>query len=238
VARPARAVRAAADRLRPLLALAPRRHLRPPPRSAAPPAGRGGHDRPGHLVRRRHVDPGEPLGRRRAKKAAEGEPEDHALGRSRGGFTTKLHLLTDANGLPLAVHSTAGQRHESRAFEPLMASVRLPRRRGRPRTRPERPLGDRAYSTPAIREHCRRRGVKAVIPQRADELRRRRRGRPLAFDPTAYRKRNAAERCVGWLKECRGLGTRFEKLAVSSLAAVKLACVRLPLRRLRPSDRA
>jgi transposase len=118
-----------------------------------------------------------------------------------------------------------------------MRAVRLPRTRGRPRTRPKRLLGDRAYSTPAIREHCRRRGIKAVIPQRRDEIRRRRRGRPLAFDAAAYRKRNAAERCVGWLKECRGVGTRFEKLAVSFLAAVKLAGVRLLLRRLRPSDR-
>jgi transposase len=193
------------------------------------------------LVRRRRVDPGEPLGRGRPQKAVEGEPEDHALGRSRGGggFTTKLHLLTDGNGLPLAPHLTAGQRHESRAFEPLMRAVRLPRhRRGRPRTRPKRLLGDRAYSTPAIREHCRRRAIEAVIPQRADEIRRRRRGRPLAFDPAAYRKRNAAERCVGWLKECRGVGTRFEKLAADLLAMVKLACVRLLLRRLRPPDRA
>jgi transposase len=99
-----------------------------------------------------------------------------------------------------------------------MRAVRLPRRRGRPRTRPKRLLGDRAYSTPAIRGHCRRRRIEAVIPQRADEKRRRKRGRPLAFDPAAYRKRNAAERCVGWLKGCRGVGTRSEKLAVNFLA--------------------
>jgi transposase len=188
-------------------------------------------------VRRRHLGPRQPLRRGGAKKAVAGEPEDHALGRSRGGFTTKLHLVTDGNGLPLALHLTAGQRHESRAFEPLMHAVRLPRRRGRPRTRPRRLLGDRAYSTPAVREHCRRRGIRAVIPQRADETRRRRRGRPLAFDPAAYRKRNAAERCVGWLKECRSVATRFDKLAVNFLAMVKLACARLLLRRLRPSDR-
>jgi transposase len=166
-----------------------------------------------------------------------GEPEDHALGRSRGGFTTKLHLLTDAGGLPLAVHLTPGQRHESKAFEPLMRTARLPRRRGRPRTRPKRLLGDRAHGTPAIRGYLRRRGIAAVIPQRADERRRRRRGRPTGFDRAAYRKRNAAERCVGWLKGCRGVATRFEKLAVNFLAMVKLACIQLCLRRLQPSDR-
>ncbi len=174
------------------------------------------------------------------KKAVAGEPEDHALGRcrSRGGFTTKLHLLTDdANGLPSAVHLTPGQRHGSRVFEPPMSAVRLPRRRGRPRTRPRRLLGDRAHSTPAIREHCRRRRITAVLPQRSDEKRRRKRGRPLAFDPAVHRRRDAAERCVGWPKGCRGVATRFEKLAVDFLATVKLACVRLLLRRLRPSDR-
>ncbi len=78
-----------------------------------------------------------------------------------------------------------------------------------------------------------------MIPQRADEIERRsrRRGPPLAFDPATNPNRNAAERCVGWLKGCRGVGTRFEKLAVNFLVMVKLACVRLLLRRLRPSDR-
>jgi transposase len=145
--------------------------------------------------------------------------------------------VADANGLPLAVHVTAGQRHESRAFEPLMRAARLPRRRGRPRTRPKRLLGDRAYSTPAIRRHLRRRGVRAVIPQRADERRRRGRGRPLVFDAARYRQRNAAERCVGWLKGCRSVATRHDKLAVNFLAMAKLACIQLCLRRLRPSDR-
>jgi transposase len=149
-----------------------------------------------------------------------------------------LHLLTDANGLPLALHLTAGQRHESRAFAPLMAAVRLPRRRGRPRTRPRQLLGDKAYSTPAIRAHCRRRGIRAVIPRRADEGRRRRRGRPPApLNREAYRRRAAVERAVGWLKEHRSVGTRFDKLAASYLAMVKLACVRLLLRRLGPPDR-
>jgi transposase len=118
-----------------------------------------------------------------------------------------------------------------------MGAVRLPRRRGRPHTRPKRLLGDRAYSTPAIRARCRRLRFRAVIPQRADETCRRRRGRQLAFDAATYRKRNAAERCVGWLKECWSVGTRFEKLAVNFLAMVKPACARLLLRRLSPSDR-
>jgi transposase len=169
----------------------------------------------------------------------EGEPEDHCLGRSRGGYGTKLHLLTDTNGIPLALHLTAGQRHESRAFEALMGAVRLPRRRGRPRTRPRQLLGDKAYSSPRIRRYCRGRGIRAVIPRREDELRRKRPGRPPSFDKQAYRRRSAVEHAVGWLRECRSVATRFDKLAVNFLAMAKLACIRLLLKRLhRPSDRA
>lgn len=139
----------------------------------------------------------------------------------------------------MALHLTAGQRHESQAFEALMGAVRLPRRRGRPRTRPRQVLGDKAYSSPRIRAYCRRRGIRAVIPRRKDERRRKRPGRPPGFDQDAYRRRSAVEQAVGWLKECRSVGTRFDKLAVNFLAMAKLACIRLTLRRLhRPPDRA
>ena len=73
--------------------------------------------------------------------------------------------------------------------------------------------------------------------QRADETHRRRRGRPPGFDPAAYQKWNSTERRVGWLKECRSVATRFDKLAVSFLGTAKLASARLLLRRLRPSDK-
>jgi transposase len=66
------------------------------------------------------------------------EPADHALGRSRGGFGSKIHLVCDGKGLPMAVTVTAGQRHESTQFEAVMGQVRLPCKRGRPRRRPRR----------------------------------------------------------------------------------------------------
>lgn len=100
-------------------------------------------------------------------------------------------------------------------------------------------LGDRAYSSPRIRRYCRKRGIRAVIPRRKDERRRKRPGRPPHFDKEAYRRRAAVEQAVGWLKECRSVGTRFDKLAVNFLAMAKLACIRLAIRRLhRPPDRA
>jgi len=120
-----------------------------------------------------------------------------------------------------------------------MGAVRLPRHRGRPRTRPRQLLGDKAYSSPRIRCYCRRRGIRAVIPRRKDELHRKRHGRPPGFDSATYRRRSAVEQAVGWLKECRSVATRFDKLAVNFLAMAKLACIRRILQRLlRPSDRA
>ncbi len=130
---------------------------------------------------------------------------------------------------------TAGQRHESTRFESVMDAVRIPQSTGRPRKRPGAVAGDKGYSYPRIREWLRRHGIRAVIPQRSDQ-RGRHRGRPLSFDKETYRRRNVIERCVGWLKECRRIGTRFEKLAVNFLAMLKLAMIGRYLRRL--SDRA
>jgi transposase len=143
--------------------------------------------------------------------------------------------VSDGNGLPLAAEVTAGQRHESKGFEPVMNAVRVPRRRGRPRRRPKRLAGDKGYSYPWIRQWLRRHSIKAVIPQREDQ-RQRHKGRPLAFDKEAYRRRNVVERCVNWLKECRAVATRFDKLAVNYLSTVKLAILQRYLRLLAPVD--
>lgn len=164
-----------------------------------------------------------------------GEPEDHALGRSRGGFGTKLHLVVDSNGIPLAAVVSAGQRHESHFVDPALRATRLPRpgrRGGRPRTKPRRLAGDKGYSYRRVRHYLRGRGIRAVIPTRKDQ-----RANP-RFDAPTYRRRNVVERLVGWLKESRRLATRFEKLAVNFLAMVKLAMVQRCLRLLHSPDRA
>jgi transposase len=166
---------------------------------------------------------------RRKKNSPPGEPTDHALGRSRGGFGTKVHVVTDGNGLPLAIEVTAGQAHESTTFEGVMNKVRIPKRRGRPRCRPVRLAGDKGYSYPRIRRWLARYGIKSVIPyrknQNPDDGRHR-------FDRQAYRRRSVVEQCVGWLKECRAVGTRFDKLAVNYAATVKLAMIQRYLRKL------
>ena len=117
-----------------------------------------------------------------------------------------------------------------------MEAVRIPQPRGRPRCRPKRLAGDKAYSFEWIRAWLRRHAIGAVIPQRSDEAARHR-GRPLTFDREAYRRRSIIECCVGWLKECRRIATRFEKLAVNFLAMAKVAIIQRILRILF-SDRA
>jgi transposase len=131
---------------------------------------------------------------------------------------------------------TPGQQHESTCFETLMNAVRVPQRVGRPRCRPGRVAGDKAYSVRRIRQWLRRHKIEAVIPQRRDQTARHR-GRPLKFDKDAYRQRSIIERCIGWLKECRRLATRFEKLAVNFLAMIKVAILERCLK-IAFSDRA
>ncbi len=170
-----------------------------------------------------------------------GEPADHALGRSRGGFGSKLHLVCDANRLPLAVVVTAGQRQECTQFEAVMDAVRVRRPgRGRPRSRPAAVAGDKGYSYPHSRRWLRRHGIEAVIPRRSDQRPGDGRHR---FDRAAYRRRAGIEPCVGWLKEHRAVGTRFDTLAVNFRATVQLAMIRSYLRVLvragiDPSDKA
>jgi len=113
-----------------------------------------------------------------------------------------------------------------------MTAVRIGRR-----SRPKRVAGDKGYSYPRIRRWLRRHRIEAVIPQRSDQLAQHR-GRPLTFDKDAYRRRSVIECCIGWLKECRRIGTRFEKLALNFLAMIKLAIIRRYLRLLDLSDRA
>jgi transposase len=92
---------------------------------------------------------------------------------------------------------------------------------GRPRRRPQALLADRGYTGGPVREHLRRHGITAIIPQLSTET------RPRLMDWRTYRERNAVERLVGRLKEHRRLATRYDKLATSYLAFVHLAAILL-----------
>jgi transposase len=127
------------------------------------------------------------------------EPDDHALGRSRGGLTTKVHLSCEQGQKPLSMMVTGGQRADSPQFIAVLAAINVPRLgSGRPRTRPDRVLADKAYTSRGNRGYLRRRGIKATIPSKADQDAARRRkgskgGRPPTFNPVIYRQRHAVE---------------------------------------------
>ena len=157
---------------------------------------------------------------------ARGGQADEELGRSRGGFSTKLHLRAEGGGKPLALVLSGGERHESRYVEELLVAGRVKRAGpGRPRVRPARLVGDRGYSYPTVRRLLARRGIRAVIPRRRDQRPDDRRHAPL--DRAAYRARNRVERLVNRLKQWRRVATRYEKRAAHFAAVVTLAAAPL-----------
>ncbi|WP_455907993.1 IS5 family transposase [Streptomyces mirabilis] len=163
------------------------------------------------------------------------EPDDHAIGRSRGGLTTKLHLAVDSSCQVLATAVTAGQRGDAPLFTELMNRIRVPRPgSGRPRTRPIHVLADRAYSSREIREYLRRRHIPHTIPEKRDQVGHRLRrgssgGRPPIFDREKYKTRHKVENRIGLLKQARGIATRYDKPAVRYEATVQLALIRKAL---------
>jgi transposase len=131
-----------------------------------------------------------------------------ALGRSQGGFSTKVHLRAEGTGKPMTIVLTPGERHEATAFEQLMehGAVRRPGR-GRPKRRPKRVVGDKGYSSRKIRAYLRRRGIRYTIPRKTNEC------RTGPFDRAIYRQRNRVERLINRFKQFRRLATRYEKRA-------------------------
>lgn len=154
------------------------------------------------------------------KKNPKNEPEDHALGRSRGGFGTKIHLVCDSQGIPITALLSAGNRHDTTMFFETMDAARIFQKCGRPRTRPYALAADKGYSSQKNKAWLAQRKIQAVIPTKSNQ----------APDPKFckdnYKRRNIVERVFGWLKEARRLATRFEKLAINYLAMVKLAMIK------------
>ena len=136
------------------------------------------------------------------------EPPDHGIGRSRGGLTTKLHLVCDGRGRPLGMVITGGNVNDTT----MMPGV----------------LADKGYPSKANRAWLRTRGIAATIPERDDQIahRRKKPGRPIDFgdqQQERYKGRNVVERCFNKLKQWRGIAMRSDKLARNYRAAISLA---------------
>ena len=120
---------------------------------------------------------------------------------------------------------------------PVLAAIRVAHHGpGRPRTRPDAVLGDKAYSSKAIRTHLRARGITSVIPEPDDQKGHRARrgargGRPVTHDRAAYRGRNVIERAFNLIKNWRALATRYDKHAVIYRGGIVLAAVLMWLRK-------
>jgi transposase len=152
------------------------------------------------------------------------EPEDHALGRSRGGWGTKIHILCDCEGHPLHFHLSAGQVHDSSMLDTVLigADVALCDEDGIEMAWPLKLGGDKGYRADWIDEYLLELGIAPVIPSKENEDRER---RPVEFDKAAYRRRSIVECLIGWLKESRRIVTRFEKTAINFGGMVKLAFI-------------
>ncbi|WP_424887340.1 IS5 family transposase [Streptomyces sp. XH2] len=161
---------------------------------------------------------------------------DEALGRSRGGLSTKIHLAGEGGLRPLALLITPGQWGDAPQIIPVLDRIRVPRPAGgHPRTRPDHLSGDKAYSSRRNRRYLRRRQIKHTIPERRDQRAHRqnrgsRGGRPASFDAARYARRNEVERLINRLKVFRAVATRFDKRAYVFHGTVTVAALHLWLR--------
>lgn len=159
------------------------------------------------------------------------EPPDHAIGKSRGGLSTKIHSLVDGNQRPLVMLIGPGQAGDSPMFENLLDALKVKNpHTGTTRKRPERAMADKAYSSKGNRKFLRDRGIQCVIPEKEDQKANRKRkgragGRPVTYDKEAYKRRNVVERSFNALKQWRGMATRYDKLALTYRSAVVLHAV-------------
>lgn len=148
----------------------------------------------------------------------------------------KLIFFTDSYGIVLALDPIAGQAHESKHLEALLDASGVPHQGpGRWRKRPETLVGDKGFSYPGVRKLLLSRGIRPLIPLRSEQMRHHK-GRQPFFDSAMYTSRHIVENCVGWLNECRRIGTRFKKLAVHFLAMIQMACIRRYFRHLGLAD--
>ncbi len=133
------------------------------------------------------------------------------IGKSIRGKGSKVMAIVDGNGLPLGLYLDEARPHEIRFAESTVATIRVPRPVGRPRTRPHELIADKAYDSQAFREALARRGIKVTIPV----VERRKRKHPKLGRPhrraLTYRERWKVERAFAWMDNCRRLLVRYDR---------------------------
>ena len=133
------------------------------------------------------------------------------MGRSRGGLTTKIHAVVDAEGRPVALELTAGQVHDSKMALPMLSVM----------GNGTIILGDKAYDTNALRAQAVEKKAWANIPAKSN------RKQSFSFSRWVYRQRNLVERFFKKLKHYRAIATRYDKNPANFLAAVKIIATRI-----------
>lgn len=150
--------------------------------------------------------------RRRCAKKSGGQVSQ-ALGRSRGGFSTKIHIAVDALGNPLRLLLTAGQRHDSPQAGALIHGFK-----------PQVLIADKGYDSNPLLEAVAAKGIEAVIPPKKNRLVQR------EYDRHLYRERHLIECFISKIKQYRRVFSRFEKLSKNYLGFLSFVSALIWLR--------
>lgn len=145
--------------------------------------------------------------------------ELEALGRSRGGFSTKIHVRCEGTGKLITFLLSPGQESDINLAEDLMETGVIQRRNGHLRLHPKRLVADKGYTSKVFRKYLHQRNIRCTIPHRTNEHHKG------TFNKQIYRRRNIVERLINRLKQFRRIAIRYEKRAANFSAMITLASI-------------
>lgn len=157
---------------------------------------------------RQHNRPGAPACGREKRGSG-----DEALGRSRGGFSTKIHIVVDALGNPVKFILTPGQAADVTQGEALLEGLET-----------QAAIADKGYDSDDLVARIQRSAAEAVIPPKKNRKVQR------DYDEHIYKERNKVERFINLIKQYRRVATRYEKTARNFLGFLHLASILVLLR--------
>jgi len=153
-----------------------------------------------------------------------------AVGKTKRGKGTKCMVVVDGQGIPLGSHTDSASPAEVRLAEKTIEQIKVPKKGpGRPRTRPKRVIGDKAYDSDPLRKRLKKRGITLLSPHRRNHRNLNRQDDRL-WD--RYRRRYIVERTFSWFGNYRRLVVRYEHQLCMYQAFLQLACIMIALKRL------